>query len=538
LQGSDEPPARELAALARRELIYRQDQWTFAGTDGFQFKHALMRDAAYNTVLVRMRRAYHGLVAGWLVGATESSGRSDEYADVIAEHYEQANEPEEAAAWYLRAGERAMAQGAPSEARALLDRCLDLLPGADLERRWCALLARNQVLFTLGETETRIAEDEALVALARELQDDGKLAQAYQLQGHCLGLVGQYRQQLEAFQKALAAARRAGNRRVEAEVLGLKVFCLTRLGLADEARQVAEEALARTQEVGDDDVLVRCLNDVSSFYLDYGDLGRGAELREQQVAINRRLAYRQHEAVGLTNLGYAYVQLGLCARAIEVLERAVKLALGIGHRQYCAYGRLNLALALLRNGEPDRALGELESSIPELEALQDRFGQSAGQSYLALAREASGDHAAALEQFSQAQATLTEIGVHGYANDAAAGLVRCLLALGRIEEAAQQAETLWGHLSDGGPGGMEFPVRAYQACADLFAAVGDFERSRSAIEAGYRELMDRAERIGDPAWRRSFLEKVPEHQSITERWRGDFYECVKSTKGVGLQKGR
>jgi hypothetical protein len=67
---------------------------------------------------------------------------------------------------------------------------------------------------------------------------------------------------------------------------------------------------------------------------------------------------------------------------------------------------------------------------------------------------------------------------------------------------------------------MEFPILAYQTCADLFAAVGDVERSRVAIEKGYRELLDRAERIGDPAWRFSFLENVPEHRTITERWRG------------------
>jgi predicted ATPase/class 3 adenylate cyclase len=520
VQGSDEPPDGELAALCQREVIYRRDQWTFAGTDEYQFKHALMRDAAYDTVLVRTRRAYHGLVASWLAGVTEPSGRCDEYADIIAEHYEQANEREEAAAWYLRAGERAMAQGAPSEARAVLDRCLELMPAADRERRWRALLARNQVLFTLGETETRLAEDEALVALALELQDDSKVAEAYQLQGYCLGSVGQYQEELEAYGNALAAARRAGDWRVEAEVLGQEVLCLSRMGMADRARQAAEEALNHARELGNDDVLVRCLSNVSIFYMEYGDLGRGATLREQQVAINRQLANRQHEAVGLTNLGYAYVQLGLHARAIDVLTRAVELAQGIGHRQYCAYGRLNLALALLRNGEPDRALAELEAAIPELEALQDRFGQAAGQSYLALVKEASGEHAGGLEQFTLAQGTLAEIGVQGYAHDAAAGSVRCLLALGGIEEAGQQAETLWGHLSDHGPGGMEFPILAYETCADLFAAVGDVERSRAAIEAGYRELMDRAERIGDPAWRISFLENVPEHQSVTERWRG------------------
>jgi tetratricopeptide (TPR) repeat protein len=520
LQGTDGPPDQELAALSQRDVVFRRDESTFAGTDEYQFKHALLRDTAYSTILIRTRRAYHGLVAGWLAQETESSSRSDEYAHIIAEHYEQANELRDAAIWYLRAGEWSMAQGAPSEARILLDRTLTLLPPSDRERRWRALLARNQVLFTLGETEARIAEDEALVALALELGDDGKLSQAYQLQGYCLGLVGQYKEELATYEEALAAARRAGNRQVEAEVLGQKVLCLSRLGLEDRARRVAEEALARAREVGDENILVRNLTNVSLFYSEYGDLGRGAQLLEQQVAINRRLANRQGEAVGLANLGYQYVQLGMSARAAEELKRGVELALGIGHCQHSAYGRLNLALAHLRNGEPDRALSALGTAITELETLQDRFGQAAGQCYLGLVKEACGEYVDALERFACARATLVEIGVQGCANDATAGMVRCLLALGRIKEARQEAEALWEHLLGNGPGGMEFPVLAYLTCADLFAAGGDLERSRTAIEKGYCELLDRADRIGDKAWRISFLENVPEHREITDRWRG------------------
>jgi predicted ATPase len=520
LQGTEKPPDPELLALSQRGVISLREESTFSGTEEYQFKHALMRDTAYDTVLIRARRAYHGLVACWLAKATKASNRSDEQADIIAEHYEKANELKEAAAWFLRAGERARAQGAPSEARTMLDRALKYLPETDRERRWQAMVARNQVLFTLGETEARMAADKALVALARELGDDSKLSQAYQLQGYCLGLVGQYEEELEAYQTALAAAKRAGNLQVEAEVLGQKVLCLTRLGQADQARWVAEEALDRAQVMGDEDVLVRNLTNVSLFYTEYGDSYRAAKLLEQQVAINHRLANHQAEAAGLANLGYTYLQLGMNGQAIEVLKRGVELALGIGHRQHTAYGRLNLALAYLREAEPDRALSALETAIPELEALHDRFGQATGQSYLALVKEAGGEYVDALEQFVRARVTLVEIGVHGCANDATAGMVRCLLALGRVEEAREETEVLWEHLSNRGPGGMEFPVRAYQTCADLFAAGGDLGRARAAIKKGYRELWDRAERISDSVWRKSFLENVLEHRTIIERWRG------------------
>ena len=67
---------------------------------------------------------------------------------------------------------------------------------------------------------------------------------------------------------------------------------------------------------------------------------------------------------------------------------------------------------------------------------------------------------------------------------------------------------------------MEFPVLAYQTCADLFTAVGELGRCRAAIEKGYHELRNRAEKIGDADWHTSFLENVPEHRRITEMWKG------------------
>jgi hypothetical protein len=77
---------------------------------------------------------------------------------------------------------------------------------------------------------------------------------------------------------------------------------------------------------------------------------------------------------------------------------------------------------------------------------------------------------------------------------------------------------IWTYLQEHGTKGMTFPVWAYQTCADIFDALGEPERSRTAVEAGYRELMTLAEKISDSEWRASFLENVPEHRAIVESW--------------------
>jgi hypothetical protein len=84
--------------------------------------------------------------------------------------------------------------------------------------------------------------------------------------------------------------------------------------------------------------------------------------------------------------------------------------------------------------------------------------------------------------------------------------------------ARQYTGEVWDHLKTDGSGAMEFPVLAYLTCADVFEATRRQKAARRALKAGYQELVHRADRVGDADWRRSFLEQVPEHRRLVERW--------------------
>jgi tetratricopeptide (TPR) repeat protein len=477
-----------------------------------------MRDVVYDTVLKRTRQAYHGHAAAWLVEATRAAGRSDEFAPVIAAHYDEAKEWEAATDWYVWAGEHAQGQGAPADARRFFDRALELIPNHDTQRRWRVLTGRDTALATLGTLEEREVELELLISLALELQDDAKLADAYRRKGFTIGLMGRYAEELAVYEEGLAAARRAGDPKLEALILGLQVACLSRMGKMQRAAVTAEEALARAEDLGDEETLLRNLTNVAFFYTEYGDLAKGARLLERQVRIIHHLGNREGESAGLANLGYNYVQLGLYPEAIEVLARAIDLAAAIGHRLYHLYGCLNLGLAHVRNREAEAALQVLGRCVQELETLHDRFGHAAVQSYMGLAEELSGDAEQALHYFTGARATLRDIGVPGYARDALAGTIRCELALGCSDEAYLHTEALWRHLLEEGAQGMEFPILAYETCANVFEASGDSEHACLAVDKGYGELMERAGKIGDEEWRKAFLENVPEHRRLVVRY--------------------
>lgn len=114
-----------LSALRAREMVFQREFTSFPGTREFVFKHALLRDVAYESVLKRLRRVYHGLVADWLIAQTGE--RIGETSGLIADHLEGAGRGDEAVDYLVRAADRARIVDAHEEAVNRYERALALL---------------------------------------------------------------------------------------------------------------------------------------------------------------------------------------------------------------------------------------------------------------------------------------------------------------------------------------------------------------------------------------------------------------------------
>ena len=508
---------RALRPLQARGFVDVQPESSFEGETEWSFHHTLLRDVTYESVLRRERATLHRAAAVWLEQQARRAGRLEEFAGLVGEHAERAGETSAAVEWYLRAGERARAQGAMREARQFFSRALALLPPIDRERRWRGLLEREEVLAVLGESEDRRADQAALLELAKEFDDDNRLAEVYLRQAAFLRAAGNYRAALKAADEAVTTAQRRGYLVIEARALAEKAFAQTRLGDMSAARVTAEEALARAHESKDEATLASTLVRVGVYYTESDDPARSAQLRLQQIAIDHRLGNRDQEARGLMNLGVAYLFLGLYKLARTALEQALRLAESVGSRRGRAYGLQNLGLVYWRSSDSRTARQVLGQSLSEMTAIGDVAGRAVAVEYLGLVMEQAGDAAGAKRRFVEAKDVLTEVGAFGFVNDPLAGLGRCALAQGHLDEVRQYATELWNALATGRAKG-EFPLLSYQTCADLFDALGEGEQARAAVEAGHRELMARAEKISDPEWHNAFLSDVPEHRAIVEMW--------------------
>jgi hypothetical protein len=210
--------------------------------------------------------------------------------------------------------------------------------------------------------------------------------------------------------------------------------------------------------------------------------------------------------------------MGLYKQARRALENALRINESIGARRSQAYDLSNLGWTAVRGGDNRTARRLLEEAMAEMTRVGDELGRASCLLYLAHTAEAAGDAAGAARRFGEAREALGRIEMPALMLDCTAGLARSALAQGELNEARAQAEEVWQYLSERGTEGIELPTLCYLTCADVFDALGEAEASRAAVEAGYHELMARAEKISNAEWRKSFLENVPEHRAMLELW--------------------
>jgi predicted ATPase/class 3 adenylate cyclase len=108
----DEPRLRDgLGRLVAAELLYQRGR---PPRSRYIFKHALIQDAAYQSLLRRTRQHYHRQVAELL--ENDFADTVEASPELVAHHYSEAGLPAQAVAYWQRAGERAVQRSANEEA--------------------------------------------------------------------------------------------------------------------------------------------------------------------------------------------------------------------------------------------------------------------------------------------------------------------------------------------------------------------------------------------------------------------------------------
>lgn len=416
----------------------------------YLFRHWLVQDAAYGSLLKQERRDLHARVGRAL--ETLYPERRSELAAVLAMHFEQAGDNAKAIDYLVEAGEYGYRRNAIREAYDAFERAARLLadapPAAQAQStRVRVALGKAETSYSFRKPEEVIGELEAIIPEAETLGDSDVLARI-----HMLVALGRLQQTNDPDD---ASVRRSLER------------------IDDIGRQLGDPSLR---------ALPLALIGMSKVFT--GAPGEGVEALEESVPLLDRRADSIGAAFARGALAIGYAILGQFDRAEEASRHATEIA---------AKGDLIAQLdALIAEAIVRSARGDLEAAVPIARDCVDRAEQTGATACAMASSWVLGDAFHRLGRYAEAREVLergTEISQvvdrKVWRPTLQAWLGSTLAALGERDEdwddALATARSIGNRYGEAGI--LAKRAEAATARGDWEAALGDYQASAALFEA-------------------------------------------------------
>ena len=366
---------RELGRLVEAELVYQQGAIPQAT---YVFKHALIQDTAYESLLRGTRQGYHRRIAEVLTERFPETVENQ--PELLAHHYTQSGLNEQAIGYWQQAGERAIQRSAHVEAISHLTRGLSLLhtlPETPERRQreialqlslgvalittkgfsvpevrqtyTHALELCNQIgetpelgsvlaglwtfYFTRAEYQTAWELGEQLLSLARHTRDqapflpvaNSALGVTCLMRGELLSACAYLEQGVSLYQHAQHDTTSIRAMGVDAGpmALGYYGWALAYRGYPDLARMRVTEALTLAQEVSHPYTLARTLNYSAYIYQDCRDWPMVQTQAETVITLATEQRFTLVAALGSMMYGWALAMQGQGMEGIAHLRQGL-----------------------------------------------------------------------------------------------------------------------------------------------------------------------------------------------------------------------
>jgi tetratricopeptide (TPR) repeat protein len=386
---------RYLETLQRLELIH---ETRFFPEPEYIFKHAVIQDAAYQSLLTQRRRELHTAIGR----AIEElyADRLDEQAPILAYHFARSTQSDRAIAYAIRAGDRAVRLHANAEATTYYQQAVELaraLPSSpDAQRTEIdAVLKLAAVSSTRPEIERDLANLDGARAMAQRLEDLPRQARVLYWLGRLEYVRGNPRKGIE----------------------------------------YAEQSLQMAERLNDDALAAPPVNLVGRAYYQLGDFVQASRMLERSATQMLHLGSRNDAATTSGLAGVSFAALGEFDQALTLADQGVALAGEIGNPFVQAAAYHFRAIARVARGEWASGLRDLDEAGRLAEGVGDLFRLYVVKLWEGRARTMSGDPSRGRVLLEEATGLADKVGTRFLLGRCRAWLAACLLDLGDLEGA-------------------------------------------------------------------------------------------------------
>jgi class 3 adenylate cyclase/tetratricopeptide (TPR) repeat protein len=380
----------DLETLKHLELIH---ETRFFPEQEYVFKHAVIQDVAYQSLLLQRRKDLHTGIGA----AIEElyAERLEEQAAILAYHYARSHQPDRAVGYALLAGDRAARLFANAEATTYYEQGLRIARslGASAEARGAEIDAALK-LAAVGVTRQDLERDrgnlEAARAHARDLGDDSRLAKV-------LYWLGRIHYVVVDPETALACAR---------------------------------QSLEIAERLGDEDLVSTTLNLLGRIHYQRSEFTEAAQMLERGVDQMRRRSNKSEESTAAGFTGLVLGLLGEFDRAIAHAETGIRLATEIGNPFAEAANRNYRGTIYDQRGEWDPAIDQYDRGARIAGESGDLFRLYIIKWWSGRAHSMAGDPASGRKLLEESLSLSAKIGTRFGLATQKTELAICLITLG------------------------------------------------------------------------------------------------------------
>ncbi len=335
--------AEHLKRLGQADLVRPMGG---GAADDYAFRHALTRDAVYETILLRQRRRYHRRV-GEAIEALYADRLTDE-APRLAYHFAECRDWPRAVRYHVMAAEAAARLYANTEAIEHYDRALE------------------------------ICRDHS------ETADDAQLAALYRRRGRVYEVAGRHEDALRSYEEMEKLGRERHSATLELESLtprALLYLTPTPYENGDRGRELAARILALAEQAGRPDAEAYGRWAMLLFHVNFdADFARAVAEGERALALARQHGLAELEAYVLNDMGRTYTAAHRMTDALAALAAAFESWRVLGNEPMQADAASIWSQWLLLRGD----LAEAERLAREGLAIGRRINNVWAQSFNAL----------------------------------------------------------------------------------------------------------------------------------------------------------
>lgn len=405
----------------------------------YLFRHILVHDTAYSSILEKNLRKLHRAAAESIEGLFP--GELKRVSGILMHHYEKAGETDTAIEWGFRALQHYSGEEALKLSRRLEEMLEEQRDEERFEENIFKLLSyREKAEDMLARREEQALTIERMISIAEKSESDYRMAVALKKRGVLSRVTGRMTEARKDFEKALELIRRAGDRPFEGIVLGNLGGLNTNQGRYDDAQAEYEKALEIHHEAGDLRSEGVILMNLGILHKSQGRYDQARKHYEGALEIAHRVGDRRSIGDVLANMGSLLWTQGNPEEAMPYFKRSLEKQQEIGNRRTSGIILSNIAILHMNGGRMDEALEHYERALEIMREAGDVFmeGNILGNMGVVYAEQGKNDEA--LDNYNKALKIHRSVGNRQFEGVVLGNIGNILLRQGKMDQARTHYE--------------------------------------------------------------------------------------------------